>query len=81
MAKVKQVYGESRFVPWIGREVMNGEVVEVPDEDLPGYLEAGWDPADKPTTAARQKLWETGVVTFGAPPKPEEKPEPQVKEA
>lgn len=27
MAKVKQPYGETRFVPWIGRDVKPGEVV------------------------------------------------------
>lgn len=26
MAKVKQPYGETRFVPWIGRDVKPGEV-------------------------------------------------------
>lgn len=68
MAKVKQVYEETRYVPWLGREVQPGEVVDVPDVDLPGYLEAGWEPADKATTAARQKLWQDGTVTVGAPP-------------
>lgn len=42
MAKVKQPYGERRFVAWLGREVDPGEVVEVPDKDLLSYLEAGW---------------------------------------
>lgn len=66
MAKVKQPYGETRFVPWIGRDVKPGEVVEVPESDLPGYLEAGWEPADKATTAAHQQLLADGVVTVGA---------------
>lgn len=72
MAKVKQVYGEVRHVPWLGRDVKDGEVVDVPDDDLAGYLEAGWEPGDKATKAAQQKLWDAGTVTVGAPlPKPE----------
>lgn len=46
MAQVRQPYGERRMVPWLGREVDPGEVVEVPDRDLPSYLEAGWTTAD-----------------------------------
>lgn len=42
MARVKQPYDEERFVPWIGRTVAPGEDVDVPDGDLPSYLEAGW---------------------------------------
>ncbi len=47
MARVKQPYAERRYVPWIGREVDPGEVVDVPDGDLASYLEAGWTPVDK----------------------------------
>lgn len=56
MAKVKQPYGDERFVPWIGRTVQPGEVVEVPDRDLPSYLEAGWEPGDKATKDAAAAL-------------------------
>lgn len=42
MAKVKQPYDQTRYVPWLRRDVDPGEVVEVPDEDLPAYVEAGW---------------------------------------
>ncbi|WP_319460087.1 hypothetical protein [Micromonospora sp. RTP1Z1] len=52
MARVKQPFGEERFVPWIGRIVEPGETVEVPDGDLVNYLEAGWQPGqDKETKA------------------------------
>ena len=47
MARVRQPYGEERFVPWIGRIVKPGEVVDVPDGDLVNYLEAGWVPEGK----------------------------------
>ncbi|MFI2577699.1 hypothetical protein ACH5AJ_36500 [Streptomyces rochei] len=57
MARVKQPYDERRWVPWIGREVDPGEIVEVPDGDLPSYLEAGWSAAqDKETKRAVEKL-------------------------
>ncbi|MGX4657103.1 hypothetical protein ACWCHM_26140 [Micromonospora sp. SCSIO 07396] len=57
MARVKQPYDERRWVPWIGREVDPGEIVEVPDVDLPSYLEAGWSAAqDKETKKAVEKL-------------------------
>ncbi len=42
MAMVRQPYGEERFVPWIGRLVQPGEIVEVSDVDLAAYLAAGW---------------------------------------
>ncbi|OKI47306.1 hypothetical protein [Micromonospora sp. CB01531] len=44
MARVKQPYDEERFVPWLGRNVAPGEVVEVPERDLASYVEAGWQP-------------------------------------
>lgn len=68
MPKIKQVYGETRFVPWLGRDVGDGEVVDVPDADLAGYLEAGWEPADKATKAAHRQLYDDGVVTVGSFP-------------
>lgn len=70
--KVKQPYGELRFVPWIGRNVEPGEVVEVPETDLASYLEAGWEPADKATTARHQQLLADGTVTVGTPAKAKE---------
>jgi len=56
MAKVRQAFGETRFVPWIGRDVQDGEVLDVPDGELAGYLEGGWEPADKATVAVQQQL-------------------------
>ena len=57
MARVKQPYDERRMVAWLGREVDPGEIVEVPDADLPSYLEAGWSAAqDKETKKAVEKL-------------------------
>ncbi|MFG3702383.1 hypothetical protein ACGF5C_31550 [Micromonospora sp. NPDC047620] len=44
-------------VPWLGRRVEPGEIVEVPDGDLPNYLEAGWTAAqDKETKRAVERL-------------------------
>lgn len=56
MAKIRQPYPEERFVPWIGTNVKPGAVVEVPDGDLPSYLEAGWEPADTATKKAAADL-------------------------
>lgn len=52
MAKVRQPYPEPRFVPWLGTTVNPGQVVEVPDDDLASYVEAGWQPADAATRKA-----------------------------
>lgn len=65
MAKVKQVYGETRYAPWLGYEVPNGAVVDVPDEELASYLEAGWEPADKQSAARHKELLADGTVTVG----------------
>lgn len=57
MARVKQPYDDERFVPGVGRLVQPGEIVEVPDDELPNYLEAGWSAAqDKETKKAVEKL-------------------------
>lgn len=57
MARVKFPHDEEHFVPWIGRTVQPGEIVEVPDSDLESYLEAGWSAAqDKETRKAVEKL-------------------------
>lgn len=66
MAKVKNTFGEKRYVPWLGVEVESGKVVDVPDEDLASYLEGGWAPADKPTTVRHKELLAEGTVTVGA---------------
>jgi hypothetical protein len=62
MAKVKQPYPEERFVPWIGTNVPPGAVVEVPDGDLPSYLEAGWEPGDPATKKAAAEIAKARAV-------------------
>lgn len=64
MAKVKQPYPEPRRVPWLDdRMIAPGEVVAVPDDQLPSWLEAGWIPADARTRAAGRKLLADKVIT------------------
>lgn len=75
MAKVRQAYGEPVFVPWVGRTVDPGEEMDVPDDDLASYLEAGWHAADGDTDAKHQEMLKSGRVTVGEvkadpPPKP-----------
>lgn len=53
MARVKQPYDEERYVPWVGRTVQPGEVIEVPDGDLDSYLAAGWQPEGKGKQAGK----------------------------
>jgi hypothetical protein len=55
VAKVKQPYDETRYVPWVGRDVAPGEVVTVPDDDLASYVEAGWEAVAEPARATRVK--------------------------
>lgn len=54
MARVKQPYDEERFVPWLARTVAPGETVEVPDEHLVNYVEAGWQPVEDKQTKRRE---------------------------
>jgi len=56
MPKVKQVFGETRYVPWVGRDVEDGEVIDVGDDELASYLEGGWEAADKATADTHQQL-------------------------
>lgn len=49
MAKIKNVSGDDRFVPWLGgRLVLAGAVIEVPDEESWAYTEqeSNWEPVD-----------------------------------
>jgi len=58
VAKVRQPYNERRYVPWLGREVDPGQVVDVPDKDLAAYLAAGWtqdEPARKSATEKKKE--------------------------
>lgn len=73
--KVRQPYGEPRIVPWLGDVTVNpGQVVTVPDADLPSYLEAGWQPADAGTRKAGEQLLADGVITVLNVPAPAEAP-------
>lgn len=57
MAKIKNVSGEDRNVPGLGgRLVLDGAVVEVPDEAVYAYTcqESNWAPADKAATKAHE---------------------------
>lgn len=66
MSKVKNVSGSARYVPLLGREVADGETVDVPDFQPahdpgskpgdPGYLAITWPaPAWEPVAATPAK--------------------------
>lgn len=44
MAKVKTptTWEHQHYVAWLERNVDPGESVDVPDDDLPSYVAAGW---------------------------------------
>lgn len=67
MARVKSPYDEPREVPWLERidehPVQPGEVVEVPDEMLASFIEAGWYPADAETSDRALALLDEGTVS------------------
>lgn len=47
MAAIRNVAGEARVVPWLGRVVAPDEVVQVPDADVYAYTQqAAWVPVD-----------------------------------
>lgn len=58
MSKVKNISGRDRFVPWLNRLVLAGQVVEVPESDADAYTQqtATWQAVDdNPVTAAKSK--------------------------
>jgi hypothetical protein len=55
MARVRQPYDEPVDVPWLGRVVNPGQVVDVPDDHLPHYLAAGWTEAAADTRKEARK--------------------------
>lgn len=60
MAKVKNISGEDRYVPWVGdRLVLAGQVIEVPDGDSYAYTSQvqTWAPADKATQTLHDKAY------------------------
>lgn len=56
MAKVKPpaAWEYAHYVAWLDRSVDPGEVVEVPDKDLPSYLEGGWEKAAEPRNKVKE---------------------------
>jgi hypothetical protein len=51
VARIRNISGEDRIVPWLGgRLVIDGAVVEVPDEDFEAYTcqESTWAPVSAP---------------------------------
>lgn len=50
--KVRSPYAEPVDVPWLGMTVNPGQVVDIPADQLPNWLEAGWEPADPDTRKA-----------------------------
>lgn len=54
MAKIRNTTGEDRTLPWLGgRLVLEGQVVDVPDEDTYAYTQqSGWEPVDEAAKAA-----------------------------
>lgn len=61
MAKIKNISGEDRFVPWLGgRLVVAGAVIEVPDDESWAYTEqeTNWAPVD----TGAQKIHDAGVA-------------------
>lgn len=73
MAKVKQPFPDARFVPWAGRNVDPGEVLDVADDELPSYLEGGWEPGDPKTRKAGEQLLTDKAITVLAGGKPDVK--------
>lgn len=63
MAKVKQAFPERRFVPWAGRDVDPGEVLDVADDELASWMEGGWEPGDPKTRKAGEQLLADNVIT------------------
>jgi hypothetical protein len=56
VAKIRNVSGEPRIVPWLGgRTVDDDEVVEIPDGHWDNYVcqSAVWEPVEEPAVPAK----------------------------
>lgn len=74
MAKVKNVSGEARTVPALGGLlVLEGQVVEVPDEVIDGFVTATWAPADPVAKKAFARL--AHIINGDPAPEPVEENE------
>lgn len=82
MAKIRNVSGEDRIVPGLGgRLVLDGAVVDVPDDDTYSYtVQALWAPVDKAAEKAHAAGRKAEAARGGHVPDDEPKesaPEPQ----
>lgn len=77
MPKLKNVSGSDRTVPSLGgRVVVNGEVVEVSDDEVYGFTcqEANWKPADKATQKIHDDAHAAQAQANNPQPVPAEEP-------
>jgi hypothetical protein len=75
MAKIRNTSGEDLEVPSLGRMVLAGQVIEVPDDAVEGFTHPGapsqlWAPSDQAAKDIHQKL----VDAAGPPPEAEPAP-------
>jgi hypothetical protein len=79
MAKIRNTSGYDVEVPSLGRMVLAGQVIDVPDELVEGFTHPGapselWAPSDQAAKAIHKKL------VAAAEPVPEETPAEPVAE-
>ena len=79
MAKIRNTSGQDLEVPSLGRMVLAGQVIEVPDDQVEGFTHPGapselWAPSDQ----AAKDIHETLVAA--AEPAPEPEPAPALED-
>jgi hypothetical protein len=75
MAKIRNTSGGDVEVPALGRMVLAGQVIEVPDDQVEGFTHPGapselWAPSDQAAKAIHKKLVDAAIP-------PAEEPEPE----
>lgn len=76
MAKIRNTSGTDLEVPSLGRMVLAGQVIEVPDELVEGFTHPGapselWAPSDQAAKAIHKKLADAAAEPLA--------PEPEVE--
>jgi hypothetical protein len=68
MAKIRNTTGEDRILPWLGdRLVLDGQVVDVPAEDVYAYTQQeGWAPVDEDAQAIHDEAAERDALVADA---------------
>lgn len=84
MAKIRNTSGTDVEVPSLGRMVLAGQVIEVPDDQVESFTHPGapselWAPSDKTAKDIHEKLAKAATKALEEEPAPAEAATPEEK--